>query len=277
MITDLKGRTAVVTGAASGLGASMALAFANEGMQLVLADVEADGLDRFVDEVESQFPDVQISTMVVDVRDPEAVDRLADLAFEGFGAVHVLCNNAGVAKSARAWDLTLGDWKWVLDVDLMGVVHGVRSFVPRMIASGEPGQIVNTGSMAGLLPMPNLGVYAAAKAGVIAFSECLQMDLDAEEHPIGVSVLCPGFIQTRITDSDRNRPTELGATAVRKASRTTSGVSPSMTADEVAAHVVDAITTGCFWIVTHQDYREVIVERAQGIGTDAALIVPPVW
>ena len=146
---------------------------------------------------------------VVDVARAEDVDRLAATAFDRFGAVHVLCNNAGVVKRARSWDLTLDDWRWVLGVDLWSVIHAVRAFVPTMLQRGEPGHIVNTASMSGLLPIPNLAAYSVAKSAVVALSEALQLDFDAEGAEIGVSVLCPGFIATRITESERNRPTDL--------------------------------------------------------------------
>ncbi len=147
-----------------------------------------------------------------------------------------------------------------------------------MLALGEPGHLVNTASMAGLLPIPNLAAYSVAKSGVVALSEALQLDLDAEGAQIGVSVLCPGFIPTRITESARNRPTQLGDTSsAPPVARTTAGVTPTMDADEVAGRVVDAIRANRFWILTHDDYREVIRDRAAGIGTDARPVAPPIW
>ena len=273
---QLAGRVAVVTGAASGLGRAMAVRFAGEGMRLALADIEAEPLRALEQELADRGCDVAAD--VVDVSRAEDIDRLATVAFERFGAVHVLCNNAGVVKRARSWALTLDDWRWVLGVDLWSVIHAVRAFVPRMLEVGEPGHLVNTASMAGLLPIPNLAAYSVAKSGVVALSEALQLDLDAEGAEIGVSVLCPGFIPTRITESERNRPTDLvDAASVPPVARTTAGVTPTMEAEEVAGHVVDAIRANRFWILTHDAYREVIRDRAAGIGTDGRPVAPPIW
>ena len=206
MMDTLNGRTAVITGAASGLGRAMAERMAAEGMRLVLADIEAEPLDDLG--VRLGDGGTEVVTQRTDVSQAGDIDRLAALAFERFGAVHVLCNNAGVVKRARSWELTEDDWRWVLDVDLWSVIHAVRAFVPRMLEQSEGGHIVNTASMSGLLPIPNLAAYSVAKAAVVALSEALQLDLDAEGASIGVSVLCPGFIATRITESERNRPAE---------------------------------------------------------------------
>ena len=273
---ELTGRVAVITGAASGLGRAMAVRMAAEGMRVVLADIEPDPLSA----VEQELTDggTEVVTEVVDVSRSEDIDRLASTAFDRFGAVHVLCNNAGVVKRARSWDLTLDDWRWVLGVDLWSVIHAVRAFVPRMLQQGEPGHLVNTASMSGLLPIPNLAAYSVAKSAVVALSESLQLDFEAEGAQIGVSVLCPGFIATRITESERNRPDDLGkAASVPPVPRTTSGVASTMEADDVAGHVVDAIRADRFWILTHDAYREVIRERAAGIGTDGRPAAPPIW
>jgi NAD(P)-dependent dehydrogenase (short-subunit alcohol dehydrogenase family) len=274
-VDDLRGRVAVVTGAASGLGRAMAERFAAEGMRVVVSDIDPTGLH----EVARTLADVghEVHAVVADVSDCGDVDRLADESFTRFGAVHVLCNNAGVVKSARAWALTLDDWRWVLGVDLWSVIHGIRAFVPRMLAQGGPGHVVNTASMTGLLPMPRLAAYSTAKSGVVALSESLQHDFDAEGADIGVSVFCPGFVATRITESARNRPAALGETAESSGPRTVSGVQPTLTAEEAAGQVLDAVRTRRFWILTHADYRPVIQERAAGIGTDARPTLPPVW
>ena len=276
MMDTLDGRTAVITGAASGLGRAMAERMAAEGMRLVLADIEAEPLDDLG--VRLGDGGTEVVTQRTDVSQAGDIDRLAALAFERFGAVHVLCNNAGVVKRARSWELTEDDWRWVLDVDLWSVIHAVRAFVPRMLEQSEGGHIVNTASMSGLLPIPNLAAYSVAKAAVVALSEALQLDLDAEGASIGVSVLCPGFIATRITESERNRPAErTESAAVPAVARTTAGVQPTMDAAEVAGQVVDAIRTNRFWILTHQDYRSVIQQRAAGVGTDARPTAPPIW
>jgi NAD(P)-dependent dehydrogenase (short-subunit alcohol dehydrogenase family) len=269
-------RVAVVTGAASGLGLALAERFAADGMRVLLSDIETGPLEAAVRSLRGRGYDVR--GRVTDVAQHEEVAALADEAFEVFGAVHVLCNNAGVVKRGRSWDLTLDDWRWVLDVDLLSVIYGVRTFLPRMIAQRDGGHVVNTASMAGLLPMPNLAAYSVAKAGVIALSESLQMDLVAEGSDIGVSVLCPGFIATRITESDRNRPTGRGEVSPPPAGpRTTAGVSPTMDAATVARHVADAIRDRSFWVLTHESYAAVIADRAAGIGAGGHPTVPPVW
>jgi NAD(P)-dependent dehydrogenase (short-subunit alcohol dehydrogenase family) len=219
---DLRGRVAVVTGAASGLGRAMAEQFAAAGMRVVLADIDAPGVAEAADGLATRGHEAH--AIVTDVSRYEDVERLANETFDRFGAVHVLCNNAGVVKNARVWALTLDDWKWVLDVDLWSVIYGVRVFVPRMIAQKEGGHVVNTASMTGLLPMPKLAAYSTAKSGVVALSESLQYDLDAEGCDIGVSVFCPGYIATRITDSARNRPASFADTAASSGPRTVANV-----------------------------------------------------
>jgi NAD(P)-dependent dehydrogenase (short-subunit alcohol dehydrogenase family) len=274
-VDDLRGRVAVVTGAASGLGRAMAERFAAEGMRVVVSDIDRTGLD----DVARSLADAgsEVHAVVTDVSHHGDVERLADGAFTRFGAVHLLCNNAGVVKSARAWALTLDDWRWVLGVDLWSVIHGIRAFVPRMLAQGGAGHVVNTASMTGLLPMPRLAAYSTAKSAVVALSESLQLDFDAEGADIGVSVFCPGFVATRITDSARNRPASLGETAEASGPRTVSGVQATLSAEEAAGQVLDAVRARRFWILTHADYRPVIQERAAGIGTDARPTLPPVW
>jgi NAD(P)-dependent dehydrogenase (short-subunit alcohol dehydrogenase family) len=265
----------VVTGAAGGLGLAMARRFAAEGMRVVLSDVDGDGVRAAAAALAESGADVR--AVVTDVSNGDDVERLADESFAAFGAVHVLCLNAGVVKSARSWALTREDWEWVLGVDLWGVIHGIRAFLPRMLAGSAPGHVVTTASMTALLPMPKLAAYSAAKAGVAALSESLLHDLAAEGADIGVSVFCPGFVATGITDSARNRPPALAATAPSAGPRTVAGATPTLTADEAAGQVLDAVRTGRFWVLTHPAYREVIQARAAGIGTDVVPAVPPVW
>ncbi len=272
----LQGRVAVVTGAASGLGLAMSNRFAQAGMKVVLADIEADRLDAAVRELRAAGHDA--IGVVTDVADADAVDRLAASAFDAYGRVHVLCNNAGVVKRARVWELTLDDWRWVLGVDFWSVVYGVRAFVPRMLARAEGGHIVNTSSMAGLLPMPNLGAYAAAKSAVLALSLSLQTEFDQLKSSLGVSVLCPGFVATGITSSARNRPADLTDEAPPpNVPRTTAGAVATMTAAEVAEQVVEAIISNRFWILTHDQYRAVITQHAAGVGTAARPSPAPIW
>jgi NAD(P)-dependent dehydrogenase (short-subunit alcohol dehydrogenase family) len=254
----------------------MAAAFAAEGMKVVLSDVETGPLEEAVAALRGDGHEVM--GVPADVARWPDVEALAEATIEAFGAVHVACNNAGVVKRARTWALTLDDWNWVLGVDLWGVIHGVKAFVPRMLAQGEGGHVVNTASMVGLLPVKNLATYDAAKMAVVGLSEALAMDLEEEGSDIGVSVLLPGFIATRIIESGRNRPQALGDTADAPAvARTTAGAEPTMEADDVAAMVVDAVRTGEFWILTHQAYRPVIQARAAGIGTGGRPSQPPIW
>ncbi len=273
---DLEARTAVITGAASGMGLAMATRFAEAGMRVVLADIEAGRLVEATDGLRSRGFDVL--GVPTDVADAGAVTALADAAFSAYGTVDVLCNNAGVVKRARSWELTDDDWNWVLNVDLWSVIHGLRAFVPRMLTQPGGGHIVNTASMAALLPLPNLAAYSVAKAGVLALSESLQLEFDQLGAAMKVSVLCPGYIPTGITTSARNRPSALGdQAAAPDVPRTTADVVPIMTAADVAEQVLDAIRTDRFWILTHDDYRAVIMDRAARIGTEGRPFAAPVW
>jgi len=275
-VQQLTGRVAVVTGAASGLGLAMAERFARAGMKVVLADIEAGPLAEAAGRLRAAGHDA--TGVPTDVSDAGAVQRLARTAFDAHGAVHVLCNNAGVVKRARSWELTEDDWNWVLGVDLWSVIYGLRAFVPRMLDQAEGGHIVNTASMAALLPTPNLGAYAAAKSAVLGLSLSLQTEFDQMGASLGVSALCPGFIATAITDSGRNRPAELAAAAAPpQVPRTTAGAVSTMTAAEVAEQVLEAVTANRFWILTHQAYRPVISEHAAGIGTSARPAPAPIW
>ncbi len=266
------GKVAVVTGAASGIGFAMAQRFAAEGMAVVLADIEADALEAAAASVAQAGHDVL--AVPTDVSDPEAVDALADAAFARFDAVHLLCNNAGVtgASGGAEWEKPLSDWNWVLGVNFYGVVHGVRSFMPRLLEQGE-GHVVNTASVAGLLPIPFMGPYTVSKHAVVGFSEALFHELAMLGGAVGVSVLCPGFVHTRLADSLRARPERFGGPA-----EVTPGVDlvldlargmvegGSAPAD-VAGAVVDAVQAKRFWILTHEEYLEPIVTRAKGTAT----------
>jgi NAD(P)-dependent dehydrogenase (short-subunit alcohol dehydrogenase family) len=206
---SFEGKVAVVTGGASGLGLAMANRFAEAGMNIVLGDIEAEPLAMA--EAAIAAKGVGVLPLRTDVAKAEELEALADAAYERFGAVHVLCNNAGVGGSqGPMWELSQADWDWVIDVDMWSVVHGVRSFVPRMIESGEEGHIVNTASIAGLVSGAVGGPYTVAKFAVEALSEQLHYELGRAGHNIGVSVLCPGFVNTAIYDSGRNRQAEYG-------------------------------------------------------------------
>jgi NAD(P)-dependent dehydrogenase (short-subunit alcohol dehydrogenase family) len=191
---ELRDRVAVVTGAASGIGLGIATAFAGEGMRVVMADVDAARLAR---EVAALGGD-EVVGVVCDVGDPASVDRLAEETLRRFGAVHVICNNAGIIRSGRTWELSLDDWAAVLRVNLLGVVHGVRTFVPLLLASGTEGHVVNVASMAAVVPVPGIAPYNVAKHGVLALSDTLRMELRDRDPPIGVSIVMPGRVPSRL-------------------------------------------------------------------------------
>ena len=204
-----EGGTAVVTGGASGLGLAMAHRFAEAGMNVVLADIEAEPLAMAEASVAAKG--VKVMPVRTDVANPEEIEALATKTYERFGKVNILCNNAGIGGSpGNVWELSQKDWEWVIDVDLWSVINGVRSFVPRMIASGEEGHVINTASVAGLVSGAVGGPYTVAKFGVVALSEQLYFELGRAGHKVGVSVLCPGFVNTNIFDSGRNRQAAYG-------------------------------------------------------------------
>lgn len=202
-----QGKVAVITGAASGIGHALAERCAQEGMKVVLADVEEQVLRQANRDLAAQG--AETLAVQTDVSQAADVERLAQKAFETYSTVHLLFNNAGVGAGKTAWESTLADWEWVLGVNLYGVIHGIRSFVPRMLESGADGYIVNTASMAGLTSSPGLSVYMASKHAVVSLTETLYHELTLRGASIGVSVLCPGFVKTRIQDAERNRPTRL--------------------------------------------------------------------
>ena len=200
---DLQGKVAVITGGASGIGRAVADKAAAEGMRIVLGDIEAGPLKLAVDDMTSTG--AEVLGVVTDVSDRASVEALRDAALERFGAVHLVHNNAGIGLGGPIWEITEEDWRWILGVNLWGVIHGVATFTPLLLEQGE-GHIVNTASIAGLIVAPFLGPYNATKQAVVAISETLFKDLQTVAAPVGVSVLCPGFVQTRIDDSERNRP-----------------------------------------------------------------------
>jgi NAD(P)-dependent dehydrogenase (short-subunit alcohol dehydrogenase family) len=270
------GRVAVVTGAASGIGRGLARHAAREGMRLVLADVEVAALDETVADVEALGAEaVRIRT---DVSQEHEVQALADAAFDRFGAVHLLCNNAGVFQAGVVWQRTQADWDWVMGVNVWGILHGIRAFVPRMLDQGGDAHIVNTASMAGLISVAYSGPYVVSKFAAAALTECLAHDLRAQESSIGVSCLVPGLVDTRIADSTRNRPDEPPSEVtapdhhfvaqVLKEQTSTGGRHP----DEVAAIVFDAVRARQFWIPTTDGYDPLIRGRYEALLERA---VPP--
>jgi NAD(P)-dependent dehydrogenase (short-subunit alcohol dehydrogenase family) len=264
----LKGKTAAVTGGASGLGRAMALAFADQGMHVALADVDPLALADTAKEVEAKG--VRAFAMRVDVSKSQEVEQFCSMSIAQFGAVHVVCNNAGVSPLGAVWENSIGDWEWILGVNLWGVIHGVRAFAPRLIAQGE-GHIVNTASVAGLINPPGSGAYNVTKHAVLALSESLHHDLRARGSPVGVSVLCPAYVPTGIADSERSRPAGLTAadksaeTVAREAMLKKAVASGRLSAGDVAQAVVAAIKEERFYILTHPRIKGAIRARMEDI------------
>ncbi|HUY23240.1 MAG TPA: SDR family NAD(P)-dependent oxidoreductase [Acidimicrobiales bacterium] len=265
------GKVAVVTGAASGIGLGLAERFARSGLDVVLADVDEPGLQAASERVGAAG--VSTLAVVTDVSDPRAVESLAAAAVERFGSVHVVCNNAGVVSLADPWSGPLAAWEWVVGVNLWGVVHGVRAFLPLLVAQGE-GHIVNTASMAGLAP--GFGAaYDATKHAVVALTEDLYTTLRMTGLPVGVSVLCPGWVRTGIIDAERNWPGHMGAvpphgfgsgviaTHVRRA--LDEGAPVAAVADAVA----DAVEAARFWVLPHPEFVDLAVRRWHSIAEGA--------
>jgi len=262
MITDFKNKTAVLTGAGSGFGLECARIGARLGMNLVLADVQQDALDRAAAEL--QAAGAQVLARRVDVSRAEEVEALGQATLERFGAPHFVFNNAGVGAGGLIWENTVKDWEWVLGVNVMGVVHGVRVFTPMMLeaAGKDPayqGHIVNTASMAGLLNPPNMGVYNVSKHAVVSLSETLYQDLSLVSDQVSASVLCPFFVPTGISQSERNRPAELSdpnakptkSQLIGRAQSDKAVGSGRVTAAAVAQMVFDAVAAGRFYIYSH--------------------------
>jgi NAD(P)-dependent dehydrogenase (short-subunit alcohol dehydrogenase family) len=264
----LKGKVAAVTGAASGLGRSMALAFSAEGMDVALADVDQEGLLKTQEAVGAYG--VRSTTLRVDVSKAAEVEAFAERTVKELGAVHVVCNNAGVSPLGAIWENTLADWQWILGVNLWGVIHGVRAFTPRLIAQNE-GHIVNTASVAGLSSPPGSGAYNVTKHAVVTLSESLYHDLRERGSDVGVSVLCPAYVPTRITESERNRPKELlvseksDQTLAREAMLRKAVASGKISADQVAQAVVAAVKDERFYILTHPRIKGAIRARMEDI------------
>lgn len=259
------GRVAVVTGAASGIGFALSERFAAEGMRVVMADIEEPALAEAADLLAGRG--AEVLPVPTDVARDDQVDALRDRALEAFGAVHVVCNNAGVSGIGRpVWEMTKRDWEWVLGVNLWGVINGVRAFVPVLLEQ-DAGHVVNTASLAGVTT-GILGPYSVTKHGVVALSEGLHFQLAQRGASVGVSVLCPGWVRTRIGESDRNRPADIEparaldpdiAESLRNLLE--SGMEPSA----VAGHVVDGIRAGRFYLLTHPEMSDGIRRRAEEV------------
>jgi NAD(P)-dependent dehydrogenase (short-subunit alcohol dehydrogenase family) len=271
------GRVAVVTGAASGIGRALAMAFADEGSIVMVGDIdgqEAEGVAAGIRDGGGQA-----EALTVNVADAASVEDLAAHTLARFGRVDVLCNNAGVSTFNLIQDQTLDDWRWVFDVNLWGVVHGLQSFLPVFRRQGTPAHIVNTASIAGLLSgVAFIGPYAATKAAVVSISETLSQECAIAGLPIGVSVLCPSSVNTRVMESERSRPAARGieerkesAEAVRLAIRDSFTGPTGLTPGQVAERTLEAIRAGEFWIITHPGERSAVEARV----TTALARFPP--
>lgn len=280
---DLRGRTAVITGAASGLGREFARRAHAEGMQLVLADVEVEPLNALVAELGADG--CKVLGEVVDVSRGDEVARLAECAYAEFGDVALLFNNAGVGSGGYVWENSEADWTWVLGVNLYGVVHGIRQFVPRMLAAGRPAHVINTASVAGLLCAPVMGVYNVSKHAVVALTETLQHDLKMAGATIGVSLLCPAFVPTGIALSHRNRPTGLRGAAPTASQKLAHQAivkavdAGRLTAADVARITFEAIADDRFYVFTHPQILQSVQIRfddiiGQRTPTDPYLVKP---
>jgi NAD(P)-dependent dehydrogenase (short-subunit alcohol dehydrogenase family) len=260
---DLQGRVAVVTGGASGIGRGIAEALLAEGAQVVIADVQEDALHAAAAEIGA-------TGIRTDVSDLDSVQALAAEVVERFGTAHVVVNNAGIGPMGRIADLTIDDWRWMIDVNLWGVIHGIQAFLPILRANDEGGHIVNTSSMAGLVGAPNLGSYTLTKYGVLGLTEVLAKELEEDGSKVGATVLCPGTIHTNIGTSSRNRPAgNSGSLSDVDISQEGAEVDMSalrwMIPVEVGGIVVDAIRRGELYAITHPEWWPMVEERFAGI------------
>ncbi len=267
---DFAQRTAVITGAASGIGLELAKRAAAEGMNLVLADIEEAKLAAAVQEI--GIDAARILTKKVDVSREEEIAALADDAFARFGGVHLLCNNAGVGLTRVTWEHTTADWNWVLGVDLFSVIHGIQHFVPRMLKQAEGGHVVNTASAAGLTSTPGMAAYNVAKHGVVTLSETMYHELKAAEAKVGVSVLCPAWVPTGIHQSARNRQESFGT------AKPAEGLSAAydermgqavkagrLTATDMANAVFEALKEDRFYVIPHRKLNHAVQLRMEDI------------
>jgi NAD(P)-dependent dehydrogenase (short-subunit alcohol dehydrogenase family) len=258
---NLDGKTAVITGGASGIGLAMAHRFGAAGMNLVIGDIEVPAMEAAVTELAAAG--YAVASLQVDVREIEQQRELERVAIEAFGKVHVLCNNAGVGAGGPVADPdNLEVWRWTIDIDLWGVIYGCKVFLPAMIAHGEPCHVVNTASMAGHGSAPFMGAYSVAKYGVVALSETLTKEMQLANNDVGVSVLCPAFVATGIAKSDRNMPNPVaGGMQATIESLVANGIATEVVAD--AVH--DAVIENKFWILTHDEAKQGVLDRAQQI------------
>ena len=269
---EFRGRVAVVTGAASGIGRALAARFASEGMKLVLADVEPGALATVARELEAAG--CETLAVETDVSRPDDVAALARRTLDAFGAVHVVCNNAGVFTGGLSWEAPLADYDWVLGVNMWGVIHGIRSFVPILLAQGGEGHVVNTASMAALTTMPYAGIYHMSKHAVLALSECLHHELVLRGSPVRVSALCPELVATHIDAAERNRPAHLrqgpGAPATSPERELVQqaiaqGVAKGTPPAKIADRVLSAIREQRFYVLSEDAWRRSAETRSEDI------------
>ncbi len=280
-MTEFKGRVAVVTGGASGIGRAMAERFAEEGMKIVIADVEDAALRKA--ESEMKADGAEVTAVRCDVSSAQDVKQLAEKAVRAYDRVHILCNNAGVGITGPTWAIALEDWEWVLGVNLWGVVYGIHYFVPIMLEHGEPSHIVNTASMAGLTSGGSMAPYHVSKHGVVTLSEGLHHEFQQVGAKIRVSVLCPGWVDTRINESDRNRP----AGAVAEASMDPMGrafrdmvgkaLKAGLKPRDIAELVFKSILDETFYILPHAHWKNMIEARMRDVleQRDPTVVLPP--
>lgn len=278
---SFEGKVAVITGGASGIGFAMAKRFAGEGMRLVLADIEEAALQNAAAELTATGVDVL--AVRTDVSKFDDVQDLATRAVHRFGKVHIVCNNAGVATAGFLAEATIRDWQWVVGVNLFGVINGVQAFLPILLQQGEECHFVNTASIAGLIVGPGMGIYCTTKHAVVALSEALYHEMQLMQTKVGVSVLCPAWVNTKIVDSGRNRPAmtanateELGPTAKMLQEYTRQVVEAGLSPDVIADHVVRTIKEKQFYILTHPEMTPAVQMRLEAIiGGSAPHFVPP--
>lgn len=280
-MNDLANRVAWITGAASGIGLALAHRLAAEQMKLVLVDIEAGPLA----EAEAALRGKGATTLAltVDVGDAAQMEAATRKALDAFGVVHLIINNAGVGGGGGPmWQLTAADWKWALDVNLWGVLHAIRLLVPPLLASGEPGHVLNTASIAGLTSTPFMGPYTATKHAVVAVSECLAKELELVNANVGVSVLCPGFVKTKIATSHRNRPAELAGSDTSEGGKKFASVldqlvAAGVPAEKIADACVEAIRAPKFYVLTHPEMKPQIEHRMKQILDEARPGIDPLF
>jgi len=281
---EFGGKVAVITGAASGIGFGIAKHCVGLGMKVVLADIEERALSAAKETLGAG--DANLLAIVTDVSKSEQVDNLCQKTLDKFGAVHLLFNNAGVGAGLTTWGSTLADWDWVINVNLKGVVHGIHTFVPVMLKQGGACRVINTASVAGLVSTAFSGPYTMSKHAVVSMSESLHNELTIIQSAVRVSVLCPGFVQTKIMDSARNRPDELvnppfavppAPELIARLQRMRDKVEHGMSCERVAEQVFAAIREDRFYIVTHPEMREAIRQRAENVIAENNPCLPPGW